>query len=364
MQANEVQQMLLQDIGVCEFALDIVYDDCRLHVRCSDESVRDELSIYFRHWLTSDSNQPQSADYTIYVHEVESPLLSAEFESWPRESGKTGSAKDSYFDLAVGRVVRKVRTGMVFLQSPALLIAAGPCRTNLNQVINFICHQLLNRSLQHDSLIGHAAALSIDDKALAIAGFSGGGKSTCMLHLMDLECARFISNDRVFMSAANGQVSISGLPKLPRINPGTIVGNPRLHELITAARLEELRAMDRPALWELEEKHDVDVEEIWGEDRIRDQGMLNAVFLLNWALEDSNPFKVQQIDPEQRADLLPAIMKSRGVFYMDASGEFDVGPVVPNQSLYVGLLQQVSVYEVTGVVDFSAFKDWVANHYE
>jgi len=60
-----------------------------------------------------------------------------DFKDWTREFGKSGR-KDSYVDIEDARLIHKVRTGMVFLQSSDQKIAAGPCLQNDNQVINFI----------------------------------------------------------------------------------------------------------------------------------------------------------------------------------------------------------------------------------
>ena len=60
-------------------------------------------------------------------------------------------------------------------------------------------------------------------KCLGIAGFSGGGKSTLMLQLLDNDEVSYLTNDRLFIHAGSGQIMARGIPKLPRINPGTIV---------------------------------------------------------------------------------------------------------------------------------------------
>ena len=49
---------------------------------------------------------------------------------------------------------------------------------------------------------------------------------------------------------------LSGVAKIPRINPGTLLNNPRLHLLATNQQLQDWGAMASDELWHLEEKFD------------------------------------------------------------------------------------------------------------
>ena len=98
----------------------------------------DRLNDYFSHVVIA----PCDTDLEVVAVEREAPDLGVDFIDWPREPGKTGR-KDSYLDLDGARLVRKVRTGMVFLHGTADRIAAGPCLRNDNQVINFINAQYM-----------------------------------------------------------------------------------------------------------------------------------------------------------------------------------------------------------------------------
>ena len=76
----------------------------------------------------------------------------------------------------------------------------------------------MNYLQQNDWLICHAAALEANNGAMAIAGFSGGGKSTFMLHLLREAGMRFISNDRLFVKPLAGQLQVRGVPGVLQIN--------------------------------------------------------------------------------------------------------------------------------------------------
>jgi hypothetical protein len=49
-----------------------------------------------------------------------------------------------------------------------------------------------------------------------------------------------------------GDKYAAGIPKLPRINPGTIVNNPRSNNLIPMSRRQELTSLPQTELWDLE----------------------------------------------------------------------------------------------------------------
>ena len=214
-----------------------------LRLRSNSEQLVTGLRRYFAHAL----GEAGVVDLDVLAIEREAPDLGVEFVDWAREPGKSGR-KDAYFDLEGGRLIQKVRTGMLFLQSESECIAAGPCLENDNQVINFINAQYMNWLQHRRWLICHASGLVYRGQCLGIAGLSGGGKSTLMLHLMEHEGVSYLTNDRLFIRREGEAVSARGIPKLPRINPGTIVHNERLHSLIESAERERLLGLPPQAV--------------------------------------------------------------------------------------------------------------------
>ena len=276
------------------------------------------------------------------------------FTDWKRDPGKSGR-KDTYHDFEGGRLVRKVRTGMVFLQSDASLIACGPCLKNDNQVINFVNAQLMNRLQRGGALICHAAGVVIGGKCLTIAGFSGGGKSSLMLRLMGLEGSAYLSNDRLFLEAgSDGGVEAVGIPKLPRVNPGTITSLQPLRPILGEERCRKFESMPGEELWNLEEKYDIDITSIYGAQTIVPRAPLGAVLILNWNRMADTPFKLSKVDLDQRRDLLPALMKSPGPFYQFRDGQFYQDDTALEPSSYVDLLRSAPCWEAAGQVEFEA----------
>ncbi|WP_193141391.1 HprK-related kinase B [Meridianimarinicoccus sp. MJW13] len=318
----------------------------RLRLLCQP-ALRAELAEYFTETLTGDG--PVAA--TIEVLEGQTLDPAPTWHDWRRDAGKIGR-KDATWDLSDGRLIHKRRTGMTFLQSPKALVAFGPCRANPQQIINFVNTQILNHGQRAGWQMCHAAAVTNGPCGLAIAGLSGGGKSTSILRMLDIPGTAFVTNDRLLVRAADRGTSALGIPKQPRINPGTILHNPRLHPLLSTARRAELAALPPADLWTLEEKHDLIVPRIYGPGRVRHDCALTDFWVLNWQHDSSAPTTVRDVSLPDRPDLLAAIMKAPGPFYQDAQGRFraDSDPLDP--AAYLAALDGVRVCEIAGRVDF------------
>jgi HprK-related kinase B len=173
-----------------------------------------------------------------------------------------------------------------------------------------------------------------------------------MLHLMEQSGVAYLTNDRLFIRRQDEGVRARGIPKLPRVNPGTIIGNPRLHGLISQIEHDRFAAMPRDQLWELEEKHDVHIDRVYGPRRIATEAPLTAFVVLNWHRDERGEAAMKQVDLAERGDLLATIMKSPGPFYQYSDGHFHGDDVAFDNAAYVQALQGVPVFEVTGGVDF------------
>lgn len=343
--------LLTRDIALDERSVVLQLADWTLRIRSNSTALLERLARYFAHVRVTGT----AVDMDVIAIECEPPVLDVEFVDWRREPGKQGR-KDSYVDLADGRLVRKVRTGMVFVQSETWRIAAGACLQHDNQVINFVNAQFMNRLQQSDWRICHASALVRNGAALAIAGLSGGGKSTLMLRMLDLADVAYLTNDRLFVRWTAQTVMAVGIPKLPRINPGTIVHNERLHGLIADDARAACLAMPADELWQLEQKHDVFIDEVYGTGRIAPRAPLGGFVVLNWRRADTQALRVEQVDLAGRDDLLAAIMKSPGPFYQYADGRMYADGTPFDRQAYLDALTGVPVYEVCGNIDFEAIR--------
>ena len=299
--------------------------------------LRASLMAYFAGALTE-----APGEITVHLLPGQGLLPEPEWTDWQREPGKAGR-KDAVHDLAGARLIRKVRSGVTFLQAPGVAVAFGPLAENESTVINFINTQILNAGLREGWQLCHAAAVTRGARTLAIS----------ILRLMDMEGMCFLSNDRVLVRAGRPPRAL-GIPKQPRINPGTILGNPRLRDMLTPARRAELEAMPAADIWALEDKHDLIVGDVYGADRLRYEGALTDFWVLNWDHATDAPTQVAEVILADRPDLLGAIMKSPGPFYQHPDGTFEPNGAVPDPAPYLEALRGVRVCEVSGRVDFDA----------
>jgi len=354
--SESVAGQLLNGHVIIDDTVVLQLDGYKIGIRSNSAQLLEHLRHYFAHVLGSG----QATDEVVCIDSE--PVKSGfEFTDWQREAGKTGR-KDAFCDLPDGRLVLKVRTGMQFLQSQFYRIAIGPCVQYDNQVINFINAQYMNWLQQHDALICHASGLVANEHCLGIAGFSGGGKSTLMLHMLEHADVNYLTNDRLFLNKKAGEVIATGIPKLPRINPGTIVHNPRLRPILSASRCNELVAMPKEELWHLEEKYDVDISRVYGPHRIDRQKPLSTFLLLNWHFNSAEPCEIKPVDLGLRRDLLKTVMKSPGPFYQFKDGSFYTDQMQPDEDDYLQMLQHINIYEATGVVDFEQAVDYCLDH--
>ncbi|MCK5664124.1 MAG: hypothetical protein KAI17_11590, partial [Thiotrichaceae bacterium] len=147
---DSIAQQMLQGQDILTDVLCLKIGECRLDLHSNSKALIDKLQLFFS--SCNVIGDQGAADIKMTAIECEALDLGIDFIDWKREPGKTGR-KDEYFDLTGARVVRKVRTGMVFLQNEQQRIAAGPCIENDNQVINYLNSQYMNWLQQRDWLI-------------------------------------------------------------------------------------------------------------------------------------------------------------------------------------------------------------------
>ncbi len=312
------------------------------------ETLQQYFHCFQRDWKPADGEE--QSGIVVTALESEPAWFPLVYRDWPRDPGKI-HLKERIADLAGGRVVHKVRTGMQFLVGGSMRLAVGPCLRNANQVINFVVTQYIEHHLHRGWQLCHAASVDAGGHGLILAGLAGAGKSTLALHLVGKGLA-FVSNDRVLVQAQSPSVTAAGVPKLPRINPGTAMHQPQLHDVLPAARRQELAALESDALWRLEEKYDVDVDAAFGPGFLTQSTRPAALVVLTWRRDDSSPPKLCEASLADRPDLLEAIAKSPGPFHVGRGGNLQA-PVRPHPGDYLRHLAHVPLFEITGGVDFA-----------
>ncbi len=327
----------------CPHSLLLSLGDCIISVRTNAPGVAGALRSYFSCFLT-DIGTPVMH---VLIIDGPSPALPYTFTVKQPDPGKS-KIKEEFVEFTDGRLVRKRLTGMLFFFGSGLHAAIGPCRENLNQVVNFINNRFIQWKLDRGWLLGHAAAVSLDGCGIAVAGISGAGKSTLALHLMQ-RGAVFVSNDRLLIRRTKAGLSMAGVAKLPRINPGTALYNPCLSSVIPAQERDRFLRLCAEELWTLEHKYDVDIESIFGSGSFELFSPLHALVILNWHRAAAG-FSCHAIRPAEQRELLRIFIKSPGIFYQ--TGAADSGAAV-SEDVYIKHLSPCPVYVIEGGADFS-----------
>lgn len=324
--------------------LPLAIGDCRITLDSNSASLLTLMRDYFRHVLSDGG----PAHLRITMIEAPAPDFDVDLRFWPREPDKVGQ-KEAFSDLDGGRIVQKVRTSMQFLLLGDEQLAIGPCEANSNQVINLVNTQYMGWLMRRGFALCHAAGVATDRGGLCLAGVAGAGKSTLALHLIS-GGMRFVSNDRLLVGHNSGYVEMAGVPKMPRINPGTILANRDLWPVLSPERRQALSELSREQLWTLEEKYDGDVDQLFGEGRIQPTAPLRACIILTWSHRETKPTRVWRGTFRERPALLVPLMKHPGPFILDAKPADHALEHDPAE--YMAHLADVPVMELSGAVDF------------
>jgi HprK-related kinase B len=259
------------------YEANIQFLDIGFIVRTNSAELFHKLSAYFAGW------EPYKRRKTTHViHAVigEGILERDKLVDVPRRPGK--QVKEAYYHARGGSVVLKKKTGVVIYIKDSERYVVGNLVENLNQLINQINEIFIEEFMKRGYLLVHGSAVvNRRGHGIAFCSDSGVGKSTIAVALL-AHGFKFLSNDRILLKAHRDYITMVGVPKKPRINPGTILAIPSLHDMLSVAELTRYSSMDKEQLWHLESKHDVEVNNIFGTETIAQRGTLKALYLLDW----------------------------------------------------------------------------------
>ena len=323
-------------------SLSLRFAEVPLRVKTNDAEIRARLASYFGPFVVDDG--PPLAEIRLIQGSLEIP---GEFTDVAREGRRP---KEATRDVPGGRLILKRATGVLMALWPGGAFAAGDLRAHLNQGINLVNNCYAKVVLRRGHALLHASAVSWEGRTAVLAGPPGAGKSTSALHLVEAGY-RCLSNDRVLARPMAEMVEVLGYPKQPRVNPGTLLGHPRLSALLEPGDRAELGAMAARALWELERKSDVDLDRIYGAGTVDLRGRMEALLLLRWR-RDERGLDVRRLSLAEALAALPLVSKNLGAFDLDRIP----GAAMTAAELegYRELFGRVAVVEVTGGIDFGA----------
>ncbi|MFO7993919.1 MAG: HprK-related kinase B [Marinobacter sp.] len=334
----------------CSFELRLGFDSFDFRLLSDNPQILDTLNDYYS-GLASGPAGARPANLTVYL--LSRPIDTSNTCWTPVERAKVShlGLKEACMDVPDGRWIHKVRTGMVMLQSLKAPAVFGNLQANSSQVINFINNQFLNHHQRLDYLLGHASAFTFNGATTAIAASSGGGKSTLMLKALESDGTCFLSNDRILFRPVEDQVHVLGVAKHPRVNPGTLLHSERLCPILPESERHRFATMPPAELWNVEQKYDVRIDQMYGPDKVELSGQLCNLVLLDWSLNVPEPTQLSRVDIKAKPEALDGLRKSPGPFFQAVDGSFP-GEKTASAAIYAEHLTGVQVWRLSGRVDF------------
>jgi HprK-related kinase B len=318
-----------------------------LSVHTNDARVASGLARYFAPFRTGVPARETLPIYALQGAPIYDPLLLDDVAR--RGPGRT--VKEAFYDVPGGRIVVKRRTGVVVYIAEPEHYVVGDLVRNLNQAANVISMVFAKAMLRRGYVMLHASAALGEEGGVAFAAQSGAGKSTMALALVEAGY-QFVTNDRLLVRLDNGQVEMVGVPKIPRVNPGTLLRLSRLTSLLPPEARRRYEHMSPDALWATEEKRDVEVDRIFGPGTFQLTGRLRVIYLLAWRQGEAR-WEVQPLEPAVRGAALRRMVKRVGVQ--------DLQPPAPaaQEAALDSMADAIPVYEVTGQPDVGALRAFI-----
>ena len=325
---------------------------------------------YFAPYLTAAVPHGAAAVHLV----MGEPVYDAErLRDVPRRLREQG-VKEAFYDAGGVRIVVKRRTGVTMYVAGPDHYVAGDLIRNFNQVVNLVMTVYAKAMLRAGYVMLHASAILGAGGGVAFASASGLGKSTIALALVERH-QHLVTNDRLFVrlmpdggaAAADAAVrpapdgavrpapdgvEMVGVPKKPRVNPGTLLKIPSLAPLVTDEERAQYGTMPPEELWAVEQKHDVDVDALYGPGTTRLSGPLRAIFLLRWSPLDRG-WNVRTLPVEERGPALEPLLKTAGVY------DVSPPPAAEQQRALRAVAGALAVYDVRGWADVDRLADLV-----
>ena len=318
-----------------------------LNVHTNDGRVASGLARYFSSFRAPEPPREALPIFVLQGAPIYDPLRLQDVAR--RDAGR--SVKEAFYDVPGGRIVVKRRTGIAIYVAEPEHYLVGDVLRNLNQAANIVSTVFAKAMLRRGYVMLHASAALGEEGGVAFAAQSGAGKSTMALALVE-EGYRFVTNDRLLVRPDHGRVEMVGLPRIPRVNPGTLLRLSRLTGLLPQEARRRYESLSPDALWSTEEKRDVEVDRIFGPGTFQLTGRLRIIYVLAWRPGEAG-WEVRPLDPAARRGALRGMVKHVGV----------QDPHPPSPAAQEGILDAIAggilAYEVTGQPDVSALRAFI-----
>lgn len=105
----------------------------------------------------------------------------------------------------------------------AIEVVARPAKRWARIALFRVVRELaMGQAVRTGDLVMHSAAFAVRDLNFLISGPKNAGKTTLLIHALEDQRVRLISNDRTLVFRRHGEFEVLGLPTVVKVRPGTL----------------------------------------------------------------------------------------------------------------------------------------------
>jgi len=322
-----------------------------------EENVQNNILKYYKFFTNLSHKCPSISSNSLHVCMTDAFPAAWGFKEKSPDKGKV--PKEDYVDIGPYRLITKSRTGLRIILKENFKGVWFDISTisDLNQVINVVNVLLAVAWLRVGYSLFHASAIVFKDNSVALfIGKAGKGKSTALMSCIG-DGMKFMSNDRVIIgTVGKSKLSAIGYPKLPRLNPGTMLHNPKLVRLLSMEDRVKFLTMDNEVLWNLEDKRDICLSEIYSSSVLMPFGQLSSILFLNWDRDHDSNMDVKKIPKSSFILNVNYMFKDLGVFDLEGISFISYQEKIERLRSYY---DKIAVYEVRGKFSPEGLREWL-----
>lgn len=328
----------------------------RLEVDAAVEAAFAPVRRFLRHLISTEVSNPPAFQVRLRHYDPDTDVA-PEVWSIPQSVIRRSSAREFTFDAhVVDRGERRLYINRAtLLDAPRDAVKDNVFELRITQgsaiqVLDFLRDLVIRNEESRGTVVLHASGIRDADRAVAIAGPKGAGKTTTLLCALDSPNWTYFTGDKLFCEPVEGGVVAHPWRDYPYVGVGTIVRDSRLAGLVrefVEPNLDRRPASDKILI-------DPDVFESWlGVEFSASGRRLAAVFLpevrpgeplRSWHLTDDN---------ERWAQLNKIVDRQADTTFFTWQSYLvpDYAPFYATLSRLRGLLRDIPMIRLRGTLD-------------
>ena len=218
--------------------LNFINTTVRLDIDADARDAYAPIRRFFRHVLSDAA--AGAVTFEVRVHRYD-PDADVAPRVWSTEQSviRRSSAKEFNFDAhVVDTAARRLYVNRsTLLDAPRDAASDNAFELRITpqstvQVLDFLRDLVIRNEESLGTVVLHASGLRDDDRAIAIAGQKGAGKTTTLLSALNSPYWTYFTGDKMFCELVDGGVVVHPWRDYPYVGVGTILADRKLTELV------------------------------------------------------------------------------------------------------------------------------------